>query len=105
MLRCAEVGRALLEKHEAYVRRHGGDEGVEEVSSSYFAWTAAADGQQSDNESFMTYSRPDTPTTSNPQNEISHDGLVQELKSKITALEKVRSTLTQLFNSESCCSG
>ncbi|KLO06579.1 hypothetical protein SCHPADRAFT_917500 [Schizopora paradoxa] len=88
LILCAEVGRALLEKHEAYVRRHGGDAGVEEVSRYLYAWTTAADDQQSDNESFMTYSRPDTPTTSNPQNETSHEGLVQELRRKIAALEK-----------------
>ncbi len=37
----------------------------------------------------MTYSRPDTPTTSNPQYEPSHEGLIQELRKEIATLEKV----------------
>ncbi len=43
MFGISEVGRALLEKHEAYVRRHGSDSSVAEVCCFRLAWTTAAD--------------------------------------------------------------
>ncbi|KAI5117865.1 hypothetical protein M0805_006567 [Coniferiporia weirii] len=67
LILCAEVGQALLEKHEAYVRRHSSD-------------------TQSDDEG--NYSRPETPTIRHSLHDVQLEVRIAELVKENSALEK-----------------
>ncbi|KAH8118771.1 hypothetical protein DFH11DRAFT_699408 [Phellopilus nigrolimitatus] len=75
---CAEVGQALLEKHDAYVRRHASD--------------------ISDDEDENVYSRPETPTVRSPLQDSQQETRVAELLKENLVLEKKLNTA--LLNAE-----
>ncbi|KAL5529974.1 hypothetical protein ACEPAF_6231 [Sanghuangporus sanghuang] len=80
LILCAEVGQALLQKHEAYVRRHGLDD--RDI--------------QSDDDGDL--SRPETPTIHSARPEYDVNTHLNDLKKENTVLEK--RLATALLNAE-----